>query len=293
MTPRSHPSWPQRYRVDTAPLRGSSLIYMKICSHCKVEKGLEAFSNSSASKDGKFSMCRVCLSESSKKSRLGCKERKLPYRLLDSMKICSRCKIEKSIIEFTICSSSKDGLHRNCKACTQAKNNAGWGKNKSSWNALRREKRATDPEYREKNLQACKEYADTVEGRLSHQRASSRYYRANKQKHFALIYARRQKFVQEITAEEWSRVMSLHNNTCIYCGGIATGKDHVVPVTSGGRDVIHNVVPACIDCNRKKSAIPVEVWVTRKFDNHEEILDRVTEALALQTSLLYQEYQEV
>jgi len=33
------------------------------------------------------------------------------------MKICSRCKIEKEICEFTIHSNNKDGLNYNCKEC--------------------------------------------------------------------------------------------------------------------------------------------------------------------------------
>ena len=46
-------------------------------------------------------------------------------------------------------------------------------------------------------------------------------------------------------------------HVCAYCGSPFTGsaltRDHVVPVSQGGRDVWMNVVTACRPCNQRKS----------------------------------------
>lgn len=45
-------------------------------------------------------------------------------------------------------------------------------------------------------------------------------------------------------------------HVCAYCGGHFTSsrlsRDHIVPVSKGGRDVWMNVVTSCIKCNLKK-----------------------------------------
>lgn len=44
---------------------------------------------------------------------------------------------------------------------------------------------------------------------------------------------------------------------CQYCGGTATGLDHIIPLARGGKDIESNTVPCCIDCNRKKNDKPL------------------------------------
>jgi hypothetical protein len=43
---------------------------------------------------------------------------------------------------------------------------------------------------------------------------------------------------------------------CHYCGGLfffgELTKDHVVPKSKGGRDIVENIVPSCGPCNQKK-----------------------------------------
>jgi len=39
---------------------------------------------------------------------------------------------------------------------------------------------------------------------------------------------------------------------CAYCGGVAGGWDHVVPLVAGGENTLANLVPACYSCNRRK-----------------------------------------
>lgn len=44
------------------------------------------------------------------------------------------------------------------------------------------------------------------------------------------------------------------NPACAYCGRPATEVDHIVPVSQGGTNTIHNLAPACTACNRRKGA---------------------------------------
>ncbi len=47
-------------------------------------------------------------------------------------------------------------------------------------------------------------------------------------------------------------VLQRDNNTCVYCGGVATTMDHVRPKALGGKHTWQNIVAACRKCNGKK-----------------------------------------
>jgi len=47
---------------------------------------------------------------------------------------------------------------------------------------------------------------------------------------------------------------------CAYCGQPAQSLDHVMPKARGGLTVRHNLVPACLRCNRLKSHREVFSW---------------------------------
>lgn len=53
---------------------------------------------------------------------------------------------------------------------------------------------------------------------------------------------------------------SIFNNICAYCGGDGDTIDHVIPLSCGGADAIHNIVPACRRCNSSKQAKNVDIW---------------------------------
>ena len=46
-------------------------------------------------------------------------------------------------------------------------------------------------------------------------------------------------------------------DVCQYCGGEATGVDHIIAVARGGLDEEYNKVPCCIECNRIKNDKPL------------------------------------
>ena len=60
---------------------------------------------------------------------------------------------------------------------------------------------------------------------------------------------------------------------CVYCGAenVPLNIDHVVPKARGGSNRVSNLVLSCVDCNQKKDAQPVEVFLK----NRPEVLDRI------------------
>lgn len=64
---------------------------------------------------------------------------------------------------------------------------------------------------------------------------------------------------------EWLRLLRRHNYACAYCDRkTRLERDHVIPLSRGGRHAIANILPACRSCNqRKKDKLLVE-WRTYK-----------------------------
>ena len=51
---------------------------------------------------------------------------------------------------------------------------------------------------------------------------------------------------------------------CIYCGGLATSVDHLIPRMARGPDSADNLVAACRSCNSSKGARDLFDWAARK-----------------------------
>ncbi len=50
------------------------------------------------------------------------------------------------------------------------------------------------------------------------------------------------------------KVLDRDQDTCRYCGKLATHVDHIYPKSRGGKDDMDNLVAACADCNMGKGA---------------------------------------
>lgn len=67
---------------------------------------------------------------------------------------------------------------------------------------------------------------------------------------------------------EWIDLLKKHNNECYYCGVRMTKKmgprqrtrDHIIPITRGGKDDLSNIVPACRSCNSSKGDRNLDEW---------------------------------
>ncbi len=96
----------------------------------------------------------------------------------------------------------------------------------------------------------------------------------NWEKHQSLdkIESAKEKTRKRVAAHrERQRLIASNNiDICQYCGGKATGFDHIIPLARGGTDDNDNKVPCCIECNRKKNDKPLLYFLNM---NRERIND--------------------
>ena len=187
-------SWFDKVKVKKIGSLGN-----KFCSRCGKEKPLTDFYKSTISSDGRVPACKCCMSTRKEKPYVkdghkicfSCKkelptsdfwkdkgrlvsncitctttrrselkeEKSKMIRDYSLFKICSRCKIEKPVLEFTFSNSSKDGFNYKCKSCQ-----GDWRKaNVESIKAYAKKWNAENPEYHPKK---SSEYYHTNKDRL-------------------------------------------------------------------------------------------------------------------------------
>ena len=67
--------------------------------------------------------------------------------------------------------------------------------------------------------------------------------------------------VFSFTDRDWKRLCNRYDQRCAYCGQRKTlERDHVLPVSRGGRHSIGNIVPACRSCNLEKRRKFLSEW---------------------------------
>lgn len=176
-----------------------------------------------------------------------------------TQKYCSGCESWKTrATEFSGNKSQKDGHCNWCKDCDGAKAKA--------YNSAHREEvNAKGREYYNKTLdhqvlrkqEYYKENKETIGARNSAWKFENKFK-------VARMTAKRRMLMREVgsdgtlTAEAWEELCELYGNKCLdpECTDPARPLtvDHVIPISLGGLDSIHNVQPLCQPCNSKKHA---------------------------------------
>lgn len=67
---------------------------------------------------------------------------------------------------------------------------------------------------------------------------------------------------RKVTKYEKAAVLMKTLGRCAYCGQTLTLDtmqiDHVMPIALGGADILPNMLPACVGCNKAKGALTVD-----------------------------------
>lgn len=73
--------------------------------------------------------------------------------------------------------------------------------------------------------------------------------------------------VPELTLAEWKECMLHFKGCCAYCGkpegrtkAEKLDRDHLIPISKGGKTVKNNVIPACRTCNRGRGNRDWQSW---------------------------------
>lgn len=182
--------------------------------------------------------------------------------MIDTLKVCTKCGLEKSIDDFHVRRRSHDGRMAQCKDCVNARIRANyasdpqkkiaktrryhldhpeWSKETlREWHAAHREERAakvrerlaTDPEF--------KEYRREIVARKERER---RAQKANTE-------------IVKLTTQDYADLLEQYGNICWVCEIDLPRPhwDHVHPLAKGGAHSKDNLRPICNACNTRKSA---------------------------------------
>ena len=197
------------------------------------------------------------------------------------MKRCTKCGVEKPIVNFGKAKSGKNGLKAECKDCLKQYHNQYVKENKES---LVRYHKQYGIEYREKNKELLKTkwsniYTKNKEKILEYhsvhyQKADVknrhklwlREWRKNNKNKVQVYKLKRRTLEKELpstlTNSEWENCKETFDKKCAYCGttGKAITLDHFYPLSKGGELSIQNSIPSCLSCNSSKGAKPFEIW---------------------------------
>lgn len=84
----------------------------------------------------------------------------------------------------------------------------------------------------------------------------------------------------DFTHQEWKECLIFFGGECAYCGGTPRKgqrltRDHLEPVSVGGRTIQSNIVPACASCNSSKGAEEFKHWYMKQSFFSQERLNRI------------------
>lgn len=65
--------------------------------------------------------------------------------------------------------------------------------------------------------------------------------------------------------ETWETLLLAFGRCCAYCGASSDGgeltRDHIIPRSQGGPNLLWNYVPACAPCNSQRGSTPIGAWI--------------------------------
>jgi 5-methylcytosine-specific restriction endonuclease McrA len=167
-------------------------------------------------------------------------------------KRCSRCNEIKPVSEFGKDRRNKDGLLIYCKSCKR-KINASQSEYRKEYMKRYLVTYQKSPEYRERERKYAQEY------RKLHPDKNAEYsakYRATMKEQGG-----------RITDEDIRECLEFFNYECAYSGvplGTEYQTDHVTPISKGGTNTVHNVVPCLPVINLRKSSKDLDTWYPKQ-----------------------------
>ncbi len=128
--------------------------------------------------------------------------------------------------------------------------------------------------YRSENISLSREHYEMLgknqlgennpnwKGGKEHNLEVARIWRRNNRDSINQRNANRRALVRgalgSFSLEDWLRLKQSYDYTCQMCGlrelEITLTRDHIIPLSRGGQNVIENIQPLCLSCNSSKKA---------------------------------------
>jgi 5-methylcytosine-specific restriction endonuclease McrA len=104
----------------------------------------------------------------------------------------------------------------------------------------------------------------------------------NKKAHADFIggQKRRGEAAPSLSHQEWKEIMIFFGGECAYCGctpkrNQRLTKDHLQPISVGGKTTADNIVPACSACNCSKGAEEFKDWFMKQSFFSQERMNKI------------------
>lgn len=224
----------------------------KVCRGCEKNLPSGHFNLHSTTPDGLQVRCKSCISIADRERvRENQKNNSSPQNESTVVeKKCSSCLVTKPRGEFFVDTSKKSGIASQCKDCARAY--------RIAERARYRTKNLTTDPYENPEPKRCINCKET-KGRDQFTISVVRGDGLNPKCHICSKQEsseRRARIrIGTISKVAFTDIVSRDEGICQYCG-CDTGQgfeiDHVFPLHRGGLHTEHNLVVACVDCNRSK-----------------------------------------
>jgi 5-methylcytosine-specific restriction endonuclease McrA len=189
-------------------------------------------------------------------------------------KVCSKCKCEKPLSEYTKHSKTKDGYYSQCKECKRKGRKSG----------------GTDPKQKERfkkflenNPEYIKNYVNNYERTHPDKKRERRKRYCESGLNAIMCHRRRAKeknLDSNLTIEQWIIIKSYFNNECSYCGAkLKLTQDHFIALNNGGEYTTNNIIPACSKCNSSKQDKDFFEWYPKQSYYSKEREQKILEYL--------------
>ena len=170
-------------------------------------------------------------------------------------KICKICKQKKSIEDFYVDVTGKDGRYSRCKICSRG-NQKFYSKihkkeEKLYYQKHKKEIKARDKLYRGTHKKEYLEWQRNNRDKIKAYNAKRKALKFNAPGHF--------------TGLEWKLLKEKYGNICLCCRKKKKLTiDHIIPLSKGGTNYINNIQPLCKSCNSSKGTKTIDYRIGEK-----------------------------
>lgn len=184
-----------------------------------------------------------------------------------SSKKCCSCKVTKSITDFHLNRSRKDGRADGCKPCKKEWARQYYWRNRERLKSYARKKSQVgrraplSSATRERGRITALEYYYSPRGQAARKKyIQTPQFKATKKQYRNNRRAQRQSSGGRFTSADWMNLVDHYENLCLSCGKKSESltTDHIVPLSKGGKNDIGNIQPLCLSCNSSKGTKTID-----------------------------------